>query len=564
MSDEEVKIDGVIYYPTKFDENGIPIVKAPLTDVDDKSPKNILAPSPYVIPVIFLPGIMGTNLRTSGKDGKAVWRPPNADLRGIGEVFSALATYLFKDAADRKRELAKDAVEVDLGGPIDTASTGLPENILRERGWGGIMRSSYHPMMGRIQTKLSQLAQCGALTKWAKEHGKDTPVDWGEASGQSALNEDELMHAACYRFEVWAGGYNWLASNRDSGRAIKTLIEGTVLPWYKKNQIRADKVIVVTHSMGGLVSRSLTEIHGCSSVLGVVHGVQPATGAPATYKRMRAGFEGPAQVILGRDAGDVTAVLSGAPGGLELLPAFDYNDGKPWLKVSGKKGKNNENPKECLPLPREGADPYTDIYSSTAWYGLVPEKNEGLIDPGKGTKNQSSTLTVSSSRVEFDETIQAVAKFHRNISGKYFDPTHVHYGHQGKKQGGVFGGNRFTWGEVVWQGNIGSDFDPEAVVVAKDDGNGGMVLANGAKLAIADPDCPGDGTVPCYSGEAPGGKAGVASFFRHGQSDNQDAPRQEYNHDFGYDHQDSYNDDRAVFATLYGIVKIAQKADWHA
>ena len=48
----------------------------------------------------------------------------------------------------------------------------------------------------------------------------------------------------------------------------------------KPSRPLAEKVIVVTHSMGGLVSRSLTEIHQCDKVMGVSHGVQPATGAP--------------------------------------------------------------------------------------------------------------------------------------------------------------------------------------------------------------------------------------------------------------------------------------------
>ncbi len=68
--------------------------------------------------------------------------------------------------------------------------------------------------------------------------------------------------------------------------------------------------------MGGLVSRSLTEIHQCDKLMGVSHGVQPATGAPATYKRMRSGFEGAEQLFLGRNAADVVAILfAGARGG---------------------------------------------------------------------------------------------------------------------------------------------------------------------------------------------------------------------------------------------------------
>src|SRR5207253_1908036 len=145
------------------------------------------------------------------------------------------------------------------------------------------------------------------------------------------------------------------------------------------NRPLAERVIVVTHSMGGMVSRALTEIHRCDKVLGVSHGVQPATGAPATYKRMRSGFESVEQVLLGRNAADVVAILSQAPGGLELLPTADYNDGKPWLRVRDKRTGEDLMP----PLPKN-RDPYDEIYLSPEWHGLVPDSNLGLLDPASG------------------------------------------------------------------------------------------------------------------------------------------------------------------------------------
>jgi len=35
------------------------------------------------------------------------------------------------------------------------------------------------------------------------------------------------------------------------------------------------------------------------------------------------------------------------------------------------------------------------------------------------------------------------------------------------------------------------------------------------------------------------------------------------NRAFGYDHQDSYKDERALYATLYAIIKISQDAQWY-
>lgn len=85
--------------------------------------------------------------------------------------------------------------------------------------------------------------------------------------------------------------------------------------------------ILVTHSMGGLVARAAMKLSGAEGqVFGVVHGVQPAYGAPAAYMRMKAGFEGSditgriASRFLGPTGRDVTALLANAIGGLELLP----------------------------------------------------------------------------------------------------------------------------------------------------------------------------------------------------------------------------------------------------
>jgi hypothetical protein len=84
-----------------------------------------------------------------------------------------------------------------------------------------------------------------------------------------------------------------------------------------------------------MVSRALTEIHQCDKVLGVSHGVLPATGAPATQS-MRAGFEGMERPFLGATRPTLLPSFASS-GGLELLPTADYNDGKPWLFVRDKK-----------------------------------------------------------------------------------------------------------------------------------------------------------------------------------------------------------------------------------
>lgn len=578
--------------PSTVDKDGDQYSTAVLTPEEDQREKIVLA-KPYVIPILFIPGIMGTNLRK--KEGKSsVWKPPNVDLRGGADLIVQLFSYLFKNTNERADDLVTETVEIDPSGPIDAGESGLPKNVLVARGWGALMRSSYHPFMGQLQKLLNDLARydfdrCEAdLKGWAAESGLDSPNDWGANEGD-ALTREEILHAANYQFDIWAGGYNWLQSNKDSGTAIKDLIENTILPYYnegkrvtvkdtpdgegsdqcsiqrrKPNRPMAEKVIVVTHSMGGLVSRALTEIHQCDKVLGVSHGVQPATGAPATYKRMRAGFEGAEKLFLGRHAADVVAILSQAPGGLELLPTADYNDGKPWLYVRDKKGN------ELMPpLPANG-DPYSEIYLSSAWYGLVPEHNLALLDAGSKERREREKQGRKSPREELAVTIDLVKEFHSAIENRYKSPTYAHYGSQGKRDGkkdagGILGSglmadrDRMTWGEVSWVTNEISGFGSAAIVVVGDNGKGTLRTNKGSVLSIAVPDCPGDGTVPVYSGEAPG-KAGIAMSFAHGQGS--PGPSNEY---FCYDHQGSYGDAhrRSLFATMYAIIKMARLANWH-
>ena len=425
----------------------------------------------------------------------------------------------------------------------------------------------------------------------ASKAAAEAPEQWGAAGG-AALSREEILHAARYQFDIWGGGYNWLQGNALSARDIEDYIENTILPFYndgKKVEVQggeaapnriqrhkplrpaAEQVIIVTHSMGGLVARALTEIQGYGKVLGVVHGVQPAAGAPDTYKRMRAGADGIEQLFLGRNAADLTAILSQAQGGMELLPTADYNHGKPWLKARDKAVAEEWDTGEGLALPMNG-DPYKEIYKSPEWYGLVPRANEALMNPGSPEKSwQTGSGDMSgddNSREALNDLIDKVKDFHDAIRGKYKNPTYVFYGDQGKrgdtgKRGGLFNtglladDDRFAFGQVVWEGPGGGRVGPKTVLMS-DDQNGRIELVDGTRLRIAQADAPGDGTVPRQSGSAPAGQAGVEMVFTHGQS----GPGS-HNEQFGYDHQDACNDERALYATLYDIIKIAQNAHWH-
>ncbi|WP_455908694.1 PGAP1-like alpha/beta domain-containing protein, partial [Serratia proteamaculans] len=91
-----------------------------------------------------------------------------------------------------------------------------------------------------------------------------------------------------------------------------------------------EKVIIVTHSMGGLVARYASQVSGAKDkILGIVHGVIPDLGSPAAYRRMKVGAkqEGMAGAVLGNTAEELMPVLARAPAPLQLLPSAKYLSG---------------------------------------------------------------------------------------------------------------------------------------------------------------------------------------------------------------------------------------------
>src|SRR5690606_14505105 len=102
-----------------------------LSPASDTRQRAILAQPNAVIPIVFLPGIMGTNLMSD--TGSKIWRPPNTDgvfpvLDAIGQMFA----YIFRGPATRQRMLNPDTAQVDDRGSIDTAGS-LSKEVARER-----------------------------------------------------------------------------------------------------------------------------------------------------------------------------------------------------------------------------------------------------------------------------------------------------------------------------------------------------------------------------------------------------------------------------------------------
>jgi hypothetical protein len=255
--------------------------------------------------------------------------------------------------------------------------------------------------------------------------------------------------AKIFEFPVYGVGYNWTASVETAGQKLAERI-GDIIKEARKVVGLCEKVILITHSMGGLVARAASELKGAAgSILGIVHAVQPATGAPAAYWRMKAGFEGSWIIssVLGLSAREVTPVLGNIPGGLQLLPTKLHrtheldstNVRKPhqWLTVT-------EDGTTILALPKsDPPNPYRDIYriKAVVWsrsarpiprpgetagmdpfWGLV---DPDLLDPGRAHRptrppntRDEAHLATSDPWAQYIDALDVAERFHDLLGDK--------------------------------------------------------------------------------------------------------------------------------------------------
>ncbi|EMW2235138.1 acetyltransferase [Enterobacter hormaechei] len=424
-----------IYIKPEWDDNGKVYWPGIQNQKKSENAKAVLLQPPVkAIPVIFLPGVMGTNLMANkASQTEDIWRGDS-----LGGVFLKWAGV---DGKRRRKLLNPDTTKVDNRGDIyQTLYSPLSDDgklftTRRERGWGEVLSFSYGKFISVFQGAL--------LDDWQQDlvhYGKSTSEKNGvlsqlvgkslseekdtEITGESILTQQELNHFKNFLFPVHVYGYNWLEDNKTSAQGLVAFIDRTI-SLYKNERgygmpfpAGQEKVIIVTHSMGGLVARYTSQVLGAKDkILGIVHGVIPDLGSPAAYRRMKVGArqEGMAGAVLGNTAEELMPVLARAPAPLQLLPSAKYLSGAPWLSVEGA-GEDGSDVK----LPQAG-DPFGEIYlNKTLWYRLY---ESDIIDKDEAVSQ--------SNWIEYNDLIDKnVQPYIESLDNLYHPNTYAFYGNK--------------------------------------------------------------------------------------------------------------------------------------
>jgi pimeloyl-ACP methyl ester carboxylesterase len=432
----------------------------------------------YVIPIIFIPGIMGSNIKDKG-NGQHVWYPPNSPFGDSGGLAAANAGEQ-RDARTRQLELNPETTIVGQDGFIDEDDIEEIEGFDRakalNRGWGSVWWKGYSKILIYMEKYLNHELIKGTpsaedlkdpkffsgtkewknivatkskswFVKSDKSKLEDIMDDWGPLKKDIELLSKELHgKLANYSFPVFAIGYNWLQSNDDSAKYVAEMMNRLVKPQIKKEfpEQEFKKFIIVTHSMGGLVARSLIlEDSVKNDILGVMHGVMPASGAPTVYQRICRGWEGGevvsgwkasyeanrAREVFGATSERLMPVLANSPGALQLLPFANFlqhkdqegQQSKAWLTL---RARNRNGQVVTARLPKN--EPYEEVYTRTdTWWSMI---NEDFLDPA-GILNEKMAVDGKTDIISYYiDNMKFVRDFHNKIADSYHPNTYAHYG----------------------------------------------------------------------------------------------------------------------------------------
>ncbi|WP_335991014.1 hypothetical protein [Acinetobacter bereziniae] len=454
-------------YETLY-ESGMISYVSQTTPSSVKTECEILAPSKYVVPIIFIPGIMGSNIK-SMSDDKEVWYPRIS--------LSTIIQYSKRDARARQIALNPKTTEVGYDGNVKINKKDLPyltQELALARGWGSVITIGYADLLIYMENQLNrpfkklkdqEKDKFNGTAEWEKivQHAnQDTEKNLNHWSAQNTidlLNLAQHEELADYAFPVFACGYNWLQTNMKSADQVADRLNNEVMAQVKKEfpTAKFKKFIIVSHSMGGLVTRALIQNDKVKDkIAGVVHGAMPGSGAPAVYQRLTVGWDGwkastgllnsalawATKFMFGDTSERLTATLASAPGGLELLPFSNYSNSvdfpknpSAWLVIKAQTPTGEI----TATLPKSN-DPYTDIYQrKDCWWAMI---NPDFIDPAGLIAKIVDKEGYDSIFDVYMKNIETVKELHDHIKDVYHSNTYANYAADGSYK---------AFGQVVWR-----------------------------------------------------------------------------------------------------------------
>lgn len=518
-----------------------------LSPTDNKTRGVMCVRPTTVVPVIFVPGVMGSNLRDKTTK-ESIWNVDSA----VTIVFQ----WIFRSARTRQSKLAPDRAEVDDRGTwYGQSATVSNQDVAKLRGQCTTSRTSYGKFVRWLDDQLnSEVSNGHATHQTDTEHpgfaspwqpfvdGEYKDDTWHAEKPFQPLTAEDSGHAWGNFFcPVHVLGYNWLQSNGESGKTLAQQIQGIIDYWKHDTACgyHCKQVILVSHSMGGLTTRAAAHApfgNAADKILGIVHGEMPANGAAAAYHHCRSGYGGITGLVLGRNAAQVTAVFANSPGAMELLPNHLYNEqGDPakkrWLKV-----RQFGQTAPVMQLP--DSNPYDDIYrEKNAWWRLT---DPALIDPNHTSQDAWWT---------YNKNLTSVQAFHQALGAHYHAQTYVHYGADAEKHA--------AYGDLIWHAEGYATLSQAELFEAPPQRGSNPVSVvspldgQTQTFDILDPKDvgypqPGDETVAACSGEAP---------YRQGG----ESVRQSFRLS-GFEHQSAYDNEDVRLCTLYAIGKLLRQA----
>jgi pimeloyl-ACP methyl ester carboxylesterase len=468
---------------------------------DNEEPYNFFYDERPVIPLVFVPGVMASNLKK--KDNvDVVWAPDELGLMAATYIFTMLPLPIPNPPGAEER-----LVLLDVNNTVVAGTKSISEKVTSEywekvrvsdsaeatsyysnprhhleskkelitRGWDTVMGSVYHEFLHYAQSNLSHIYK-QREDRTLSGGWPDVPPDglpkvlsdeWQKvleiynsgrdlSTGSTFAEMVEL--ADKYRFEFWVCGYNWLQSNGfssdevtpenysddASAERLYRFIQDKVFEQYRQNagiSLACEKVILVTHSMGGLVARAFCQRHA-DMVMGVLSAAMPCNGTAEIYNLFRqdAPFSIQAVVTGATRRENSIALFANSYGPIQLLPfspagSGGYMDSSPSEARAARQDKAVRNlilpdvkqnwlhyrygSAEIFSLDMARSDIYAGVYQNREdYYSLLPDAELHLTVPGR-----QAEFKVDDLRKNFNDIVDGVKKLHDLIRGNYHEFT---------------------------------------------------------------------------------------------------------------------------------------------